>query len=170
MKNARSIIIVIVAIAIAYLLVFVSPTYSSKLINDFLVPILSILSGVLLAAVGVFLASLGNLYAIVHERANRRNADISKYLALIKGAVKETKSNVMLILCSIPIVVLIIYIKAVDIPFAQWPFTSAMLAKALVLSTAALTLLLLDFYAVYDCVKAMFRINDHYIEAIEQNE
>ena len=170
MKRIRVAIVLFAAFAISFVLVLLSPSYSTSLIKDFLIPILSILAGVLLAAVGIFLASLGNLYAMVREIAKARSANIQKYLLLIKGAVNEVKADVLLILYSIPLAVLLIYISSVDLPFIQWPFTGKVLTKNVVLSTLVLTLLLLDFYAVFDCVKAMFRLNDHYLESIIEKD
>jgi hypothetical protein len=130
--------------------------------HDLAVSFLSILGGLLIGAVGVFLGSLGNLLAALHARDEISTQNLRTLSDGIANTVREVKHDVLFSLLAVAGVFALELWKIVDLPGLHWPFSSSLLTKHVVANALSYTLILLSFVAVIDCVRVMFTLHAQY--------
>ena len=159
----------IVSYVVSNILVFYALPDSIKLVERMTAPILGVEAGLLIGAVGVFLGSLGNLYAVLKTNTNAEESYLTKLADLLKNiskTVDEVKQDVFFVLAVLGIILLLPLLRISNIPNVNWPFQSICCSKPIVFSALNLCLTFLSFVAVFDCVNAMFLLHKHYEIAI----
>ena len=89
----------------------------------------AVVAGLLIGAVGVFLGTLGNLYALIARDKDIPIAERSVIIDLISASVREVKHNVLFTIIALAIVVALQFFKPLDIPGVRWPFSSTLFSK-----------------------------------------
>lgn len=171
MKRLRKILIFNATYIICHIIVVFSHPISTKLVDSLTAPSLGVLAGLLIGAVGVFLGSLGNLYAVLKSTTPPGNEPILTLNALLEKITKtgkEVKENVFFVLAVLATTLILPFIAVIDIPDVSWPFQVSWLSKQIVFTTINLWLTLLAFIAIFDCVGAMFLLHQHYESAIKE--
>ena len=144
---------------------------SKELVEALTAPTLGVVAGLLIGAVGVFLGSLGNLYAVLKTNTSTDEEHLSQLndlLTKISQTAKEVKHNVFFVLAVLCATLLLPFLGISDIPGMSWPFQADWLAKQIVFAALNLCLTALAFVAIFDCVGAMFLLHHHYEAAITE--
>jgi hypothetical protein len=149
----------------SYGLVLLSPAITGKIMESLILPMLSIMSGLLIGAVGVFLGSLGNLYSLLPVKdRNLGPGDLSAFFGLITCSVREVKHDVLFTVVSLAASVFLAIIResrSIWLPGPRW------LNKDLVIGSLVIALTALVFFAIVDCIRAMFALHGHYQAVME---
>ncbi|MBA7526897.1 hypothetical protein ES705_19068 [subsurface metagenome] len=154
---------------VCHLIVVWSFPVSRGLMASLAVPSLSVVAGFLIGAVGIFLGSLGNLYSLLKlKKITDSNTidDMKQLLMRISATTREVKQNVYFVTLALLGILLIPFICASNIPYMQWPIQISWLSKPIVLTSVVLWLSVLVFWAIIDCIGAMFLLHKHYETAI----
>jgi hypothetical protein len=146
----------------SYVLVLTGPQVVMSIVRAFLVPCMSILVGLMIGSIGVFLGGLGNLYTILQLKRPNNQSELADFYKHIKGAVNELKQNVLFVVFSFAGILILMLFLNLDIPYVRWPFAPLFLSKKIILTTIMLFLFALVFRAIIDSVKAMFRLHSMY--------
>ncbi len=136
-----------------------------KLVDSLTIQILAILVGLIIGAVGVLIALLGNLFNNIVSSINDNDfIDIEvlkTWIGSCNITIREVKDDVLFLIGALLGCSLLSLLKNVDIPLLAWPFTCLYLKREILINTISLWLLGLSFVAIIDVVKTMFTINDH---------
>lgn len=119
-------------------------------------------AGVVIGAVGVFLGSLGSLYALIAANEKDDNVELDETVAGIRATASEIRQDVVLILMAAIAVEAAHAFRTLDVKWLQWPFTHPWLGRELVVDATILTITLLAFVALIDVVLAMFSVHAQY--------
>jgi len=171
MKAFQKILIFVSTFVAAHFLILWSYPTSKTLVESLTAPSLGVVAGLLIGAVGVFLGSLGNLYAVLKSTTKPNHVQLSNLNDLldhISLTGKEVKENVFFVLAVLAATLLLPIIGVSDIPGITWPFQISWLSKPIVFTTLNLWLTVLAFIAIFDCVGAMFLLHHHYETAIKE--
>jgi len=133
---------------------------NTEWIKDVILPILGVLAGVLVGAVGVFLGGLGNVVAAISGSCNECGFD--RYLKKLDNTVNELKGNIIFCLCSTACCVFLYFVINVDIPYIDWPWDGNLFGKSVICSAFVVGGFVLCFCAIIDSVVAMFEIYKQY--------
>lgn len=161
MSRWRLLLIVAPVVAVSYLVTVWSGTRGSVIVRELAVAFIPPVFGLLVAAVGVFLGGLGNVYAFLVGAGAARGDGIEGQRAIGLLA-QEMRQNTLFSLAALAGLIALRLFTVVDIPGVKWPLTSAALSKNAVCDTASLTLSVLTLRAIWDCVEAMFTIYRHH--------
>lgn len=167
----KKILIFCASYILCHIVIVYSYPTSSKLVDSLTAPVLGVLAGLLIGAVGVFLGSLGNLYAVLKSTTRPEGEHLSTLNDLLNKITltgKEVKENVFFVLAVLAVTVVLPFIVVIDIPNVSWPFQISWLSKQIVSNTIVLWLTVLAFIAIFDCVGAMFLLHQHYESAVKE--
>ncbi len=132
------------------------------LIHDVTFSYFSLVAGLLIGAVGVFLGTIGNLYSLIAKDKNISVNDRCEIVGFISAAVREVKHDVLFTITSLAVVVALQFFKAVDIPGIRWPLSFNLATKAIVSDAIAVCLATLALFAIFDYIRVMFLLHRHY--------
>lgn len=162
MNRRKAIAIVLLALAAGYATVLAMGGSSGALVNTMALALLPVLSGMLIGAVGVYLGSLGILLSALHTHDRLSGGQLTSLSTGIQETVDEVKADVLLSIGALAGAFVIEILIRVDVPGVRWPLQQAYLEKDLVLNAVSLSLVILTFVAVIDCVRVMFALHAQY--------
>ena len=143
------------------------PSHGADLVSDLAVVLSPVLAGLLIASVGVFLGSLGNLYAAIGRDHRLSKADQDVIADRMQFAVNEIRQNVIFVIGGAVTVVFLPHIAHMRIPGLRWPIEAPALGPTGLAHGLVFAITLLVVYAVWDSVKAMFVLHSHYREILD---
>lgn len=158
----KGLLLIFFLILLVYFVVLLFPQESHKISQGLAIPSLSVLAGMLIAAVGVFLGSLGNLYNLIQQKETIKFKALSSFFNLIKKTVQEIKHNVLFTIIALIIVIFLPVFKNSNIPLLKWPLDLNWFTKDIFFTWIILSLIILVFQAVVDSISAMFLLHKHF--------
>jgi hypothetical protein len=101
-----------------------------------------------------------SIYRLTKTKDNHTFSDdeIEDIKAGLTDLVDELKDNALFSLYVFIIVLVLFFIKEIDIPYIKWFIESALVTKTFVLNTIILIGNFLIFYAIIDSTKVVFEI------------
>lgn len=124
---------------------------------------LSILIGLSIAIVGIFLGSVNSLYLSLYKMIKKdgtqfSDAEIEEIKAGLNGLIKELKDNALLSIYGLVVIIILYIFKTMDIPYIKWFIESNLLTKNLIIHVAIIFISSLIFWSIIDSVKVVFNI------------
>lgn len=172
----KTLVVMLIAGIAAYLLVvLMGSSKVSSLLDLSLLQGFSIIIGLVIGAVGVLMGGLGSLYNLLVTATVKDDSltssdgkKISEAIESFQGLINEIKDDAIFLLFLFFLSFFIPLARVMNVPGAVWPFQQNYLSKEVVLSATAITLIFLAFYVIYDVLKAMFKIHEHYSILIQE--
>lgn len=124
---------------------------------------LSILIGLSIAIVGIFLGSVNSLYLSLYKMIKKdgtqfTDSEIEDIKSGLNGLIKELKDNSLMSIYGLVSTILLFIFKTIDIPFIKWFIDSAVLTKVFIIHFSIIFIAILIFWSIIDSVKVVFDI------------
>jgi len=139
-------------------------TARESLIHSTAFSFFAVVVGLLIAAVGIFLGSLGNLYALIASSEGISVGVRRKAIGLISKSVNQVKQDVFLTLSALATAIALQFLKYADLPCVKWPLVEGSMTKVVVYDALVIWLAIVSMAAIFDCVRVMFLLHQHYEE------
>lgn len=149
---------------LSYSIVFFSGHHRDELVDDVVTGLIPLLAGVVIAAVGVFLSSLSNLYSTVKSNSKLAGDDHSAIISIVAKSVAELRQNVLLLLTGVVAVFFLRILRTAEVPYIRWPIETDAMSKIVIVDTLILSVAVVSVIAVFDSVNAMFRLHQQFHE------
>lgn len=162
-KN-KTILIIIIIITSFSLTLFIDRGILSALLEKIIFNAISVLVGLSIAIIGIFLSSINTLYLSLYKIVKTKNQEVfnKDEIATIKNGlnniVKELKDNTMHILSVFVIILVLFLLKEVDIPKISWFIDSNVITKEFIINCFILIGNFLIFWAIIDSIQVIFKI------------
>jgi membrane protein required for beta-lactamase induction len=162
--NKKIIIIVAILILSLLLTLFIKPTDMNLLLEKLVFNAVSILVGLSIAVVGIFLGSINSMYLSIYKIIKTKNQTILTEKEIVKmktglsEIVDELKDNAIFSLFCFIAVLIFFFLKAVDLPYIHWFIDGNFYTKEFFLNLFILVGNFLIFYAIIDSIFVVFRI------------
>lgn len=126
---------------------------------------ISILVGLSIAIVGIFLGSINSLYLSLYRILRLKEEilsykEISEIKSELKGIVSELKQNSLFSICIFLIAILLFFVKEMDIPGIKWFIESEILTKHYCVNSLILLCTFLIFWSIVDSILVIFKLTD----------
>jgi hypothetical protein len=126
---------------------------------------LSILIGLSIAIVGIFLGSINSLYLSLYKMIKTDGSlfsdeEIAQIKVGLKSMIKELRDNTFLSVYSLIAIILLFVIKSVDIPAIKWFIESNIITKNFTINVCIIFISSLIFWSIVDSVKVVFKITN----------
>lgn len=124
---------------------------------------LSILIGLSIAIVGIFLGSVNSLYLSLYKMIKKdgtqfSDMEINEIKEGLNSLIKELKDNSLLSIYGLVIIIFLYILKTIDIPFLKWFIDSELLTKNFTIHLSIIFISALIFWSIIDSVKVVFDI------------
>tara|TARA_E500000318_G_C3565166_1_gene215340 strand:+ start:1981 stop:2505 length:525 start_codon:yes stop_codon:yes gene_type:complete len=165
MRNKILIFILILVLSIG-LNAFIEPSVMKPLLEKLIFNSVSILVGLSIAIVGIFLSSINTVYLSIYrltKSKKKKESFTDEEIRIIKSKltelVDELKENSLFSLYSFLIVIILFFVKEVDFPYLKWFIESDIITKVFVFDTIILIGNFLIFWSIIDSMKVVFKIS-----------
>lgn len=165
MRNKILIFILILVLSIG-LNAFIEPSTMKPLLEKLIFNSISILIGLSIALVGIFLSSINTVYLSIYrltKSKKKKHSFTDEEIQFIKSKltelVDELKENSLFSLYTFLLVIILFFIKEVDFPYLKWFIENSLITKAFVFDTIILIGNFLIFWSIIDSMKVVFKIS-----------
>jgi hypothetical protein len=165
MKNKILIYILILFVSIS-LNALIEPNVMKPLLEKLIFNSVSILVGLSIAVVGIFLSSINTVYLSIYrltKSKKKKESFSNNEIAIIKSKltdlVDELKENSMFSLYTFLVVIILFFIKEIDFPYIKWFIESEVYTKEFAFNTIILIGNFLIFWSIIDSMKVVFKIS-----------
>jgi hypothetical protein len=165
MRNKILIFILIIFVSISFN-ALIEPNVMKPLLEKLIFNSVSILVGLSIAVVGIFLSSINTVYLSIYRltKSKKKKESFSdKEITVIKSKltdlVDELKENSMLSLYTFLVVIILFFIKEIDFPCVKWFIESEIFTKGFAFNTIILIGNFLIFWSIIDSMKVVFKIS-----------
>ena len=165
MRNKILMFILILVISIG-LNTFIERSIMKPLLEKLIFNSVSILVGLSIAIVGIFLSSINTVYLSIYRltKAKKKkesftNQEIQIIKSKLTDLVDELKENSLFSLYTFLTVIIFFFIKEVDFPYLKWFIESKVVTKTFVFNTMILIGNFLIFWSIIDSMKVVFKIS-----------
>lgn len=140
-----------------------------ELINNLLDKVffntLSILIGLSIAIVGIFLGSINTLYLSLYKMIRKDGSqftddEIQEIKEGLNDLIKELRDDTFLSIYSLILIILLFVFKYLDIPYLKWFIDSSVISKNFFINWIIIFISTLIFWAIVDSVKVVFKITN----------
>lgn len=147
---------------------------SEKLIAGYIEKVVmntaAILVGLLIAVVGIMLASVNGLYLSLYKMVKSTqygeeilsDEEAEAIKEGLNGICKELKDNTIAALVFYGLILLLSFWSVIDLPSIRWFIDSQTFTKLYAINVITIWMTGLIFWSVYDCVATCFRITDSF--------
>lgn len=155
--------ILLLAIASFFICFWTNEKALEVLLDKVFFNTLSILIGLSIAIVGIFLGSVNSLYLSLYKMIKKdgtqfTDSEIEDIKAGLNGLIKELKDNSLLSIYGLVVIILLFIFKTIDIPFIKWFIDSPVLTKVFTIHFFIIFIATLIFWSIIDSVKVVFDI------------
>ena len=163
MKNKILIITILFACSVVISLL-IDQAVLSSLLQKMIFNAVAVLVGLSIAVVGIFLSSINSMYLSIYRLTKTKDnhtfsdTEIQEIKDGLSALVNELKENALFSLYTFIIVLLLFFLKEIDIPYIKWFIEIKALSKVFMLNTLILLGNFLIFYAIIDSTKVVFKI------------
>lgn len=165
MRNKILIFILILFVSFSFN-ALIEPSVMKPLLEKLIFNSVSILVGLSIAVVGIFLSSINTVYLSIYRltKSKKKKESFSdKEIAVIKSKltdlVDELKENSMFSLYTFLVVIILFFIKEIDFPYLKWFIESEIFTKEFAFNTIILIGNFLIFWSIIDSMKVVFKIS-----------
>lgn len=165
MKNKILILILIISTSICFT-ALIEPIVMKPLLEKLIFNSVSILVGLSIAVVGIFLSSINTVYLSIYRLTKSKkkkesfsNKEISVIKSKLTELVEELKENSLFSLYTFLIVIILFFLKEVDFPYLKWFVESTTFTKEFSFNTIILIGNFLIFWSIIDSMKVVFKIS-----------
>ena len=165
MKSKILILLLILFVSFS-LNALIEPNVMKPLLEKLIFNSVSILVGLSIAVVGIFLSSINTVYLSIYrltKSKKKKNSFSDNEISVIKSKltelVDELKENSMFSLYTFLIVIVLFFIKEVDFPYLKWFIESDLFTKVFAFNLIILTGNFLIFWSIIDSMKVVFKIS-----------
>lgn len=164
--KANKKILVILAITILAIVIslVIDQKSLSQLLEKMIFNAVAVLVGLSIAVVGIFLSSINTMYLSIYRLTKTKDnhtfsdEEIQEIKTGLSGLVDELKENALFSLYAFIAVLILFFLKEIDIPNVKWFIESLVVTKRFTLNTIILIGNFLIFYAIIDSTKVVFKI------------
>lgn len=151
---------------------------SEEMINNLLDKVffntLSILIGLSIAIVGIFLGSINSLYLSLYKMIKKDGSQFSdEEIQAIKDGlndlITELRDDTFLSVYGLISIIIAFVMKYIDIPSVKWFIDSAVFTKTFCINTLIIFISTLIFWSIVDSVKVVFKITNAFELVKEKN-
>lgn len=126
---------------------------------------LSILIGLSIAIVGIFLGSINSLYLSLYKMIKKDGSQFSEQeIQSIKNGlndlIAELRDNTFLSIYGLVAIIVAFVFKYIDIPRINWFIDSTVFTKTFCINTLIIFISTLIFWSIIDSVKVVFKITN----------
>lgn len=126
---------------------------------------LSILIGLSIAIVGIFLGSINSLYLSLYKMIKKDGSqftdeEIEQIKVGLKNMIQELRDDTFLSIYSLIAIILLFVIKSIDIPNVYWFVDSKTITKGFTINVLIIFISTLIFWSIVDSVKVVFKITN----------
>lgn len=155
--------ILILAIASFFICFWTNEKALEVLLDKVFFNTLSILIGLSIAIVGIFLGSVNSLYLSLYKMIKKdgsqfTDSEIEEIKSGLNDLIEELKDNSLLSIYGLVAIILLFIFKTIDIPFVKWFIDSAVLTKVFTIHFFIIFIATLIFWSIIDSVKVVFDI------------
>ena len=144
----------------------IEPNVMKPLLEKLIFKSVSILVGLSIAVVGIFLSSINTVYLSIYsltKSKKKKESFSNNEIAIIKSKltdlVDELKENSMFSLYTFLVVIILFFIKEIDFPYIKWFIESEVFTKEFTFNTIILIGNFLIFWSIIDSMKVVFKIS-----------
>ena len=124
---------------------------------------LSILIGLSIAIVGIFLGSINSLYLSLYKMVKKDGSiftdqEIEDIKDGLSSMVEELKDDAFLSIYGLVAILILFVFKTLNIPFIKWFIDSAIITKSFAINFTIIFISMLIFWSIIDSVKVVFKI------------
>ena len=136
----------------------------SLLLEKMIFNAVAVLVGLSIAVVGIFLSSINTMYLSIYRLTKTKDNhtftedEIQEIKSGLTELVNELKDNALFSLYAFIVILVLFFLKEIDIPKVRWFIESALITKTFVLNLIILVGNFLIFYAIIDSTKVVFKI------------
>jgi hypothetical protein len=145
---------------------FIDQHRLSDLLEKLIFNAVSVLVGLSIAVIGIFLSSINTIYLSIYKIVKTKDTevftekDINKIKSKLSKIVKELKENAMFSLYTFIIVLLLYFFKDINIPHIKWFIDGPYITKELCLNILVIWGNFLIYWSIIDSMKTVFRITN----------
>lgn len=160
----KTLVIILIVLGAIGLSLLIDQKTLSELLEKMIFNAVAVLVGLSIAVVGIFLSSINSMYLSIYRLTKTRDnhtfsdQEINDIKEGLTDLVDELKDNALFSLYAFITVLVLFFIKEIDIPYVKWFIESALVTKTFVLNTIILIGNFLIFYAIIDSTKVVFEI------------
>ncbi|WP_067145647.1 hypothetical protein [Pseudotamlana agarivorans] len=165
MRNKILIFILILVLSIG-LNALIEPSVMKPLLEKLIFNSVSILVGLSIAIVGIFLSSINTVYLSIYrltKSKKKKESFTDEEIGIIKSKltdlVDELKENSLFSLYTFLTVIILFFVKEVDFPYLKWFIESKIITKVFVFDSIILIGNFLIFWTIIDSMKVVFKIS-----------
>ncbi len=146
------------------LTLFIEQVKLSGLLEKLIFPAVSVLVGLSIAIIGIFLSSINTIYLSIYKILKTKDQQIFTKTKIkeikdgLSDLVDELKENAVFTLFAFIIILTLFFIKDLDLPYIKWFIESSVVTKEFVMNLLILLGNFLIFWAIIDSTKVVFRI------------
>jgi len=146
------------------LTLFIEPVKLSGLLEKLIFNAVSVLVGLSIAIIGIFLSSINTIYLSIYKILKTKDQqiftkdEIKEIKEGLSDLVDELKENAVFTLFAFIITLTLFFIKDLDLPYIKWFIESSVVTKEFVMNLLILLGNFLIFWAIIDSTKVVFRI------------
>jgi hypothetical protein len=135
---------------------------------------LSILIGLTIAIVGIFLGSVNSLYLSLYKMVKKdgtqfSDSEIESIKIGLDSLIKELKQNSLLSIYGLVTIILLYIFKTIDIPHIRWFIHSCVITKNFTIHLFIIFISALIFWTIIDSIKVVFSITKSFEFTREAN-
>lgn len=153
-----------IVLASVLISILINQQILSQLLEKMIFNAVAVLVGLSIAVVGIFLSSINTMYMSIYRLTKTKddytftNEEIKKIKQGLTNLVDELKDNALFSLYIFMTVLVLFFIKEIDIPYVMWFIESTVITKVFFINTLILIGNFLIFYAIIDSTKVVFDI------------
>jgi hypothetical protein len=146
------------------LVLYIEPAKLSPLLEKLIFNSVSVLVGLSIAIIGIFLSSINTIYLSIYKLIKTKDQqvftkiEIQKIKNGLSDLVDELKGNAIFTLFDFIIILTLFFIKELDLPYIMWFIDSPVLTKEFILNLLILFGNFLIFWAIIDSTMVVFKI------------
>jgi uncharacterized protein YkvS len=146
------------------LTLFIEQVKLSGLLEKLIFNAVSVLVGLSIAIIGIFLSSINTIYLSIYKILKTKDQQIFTKTEIkeikdgLSDLVDELKENAVFTLFAFIITLTLFFIKDLDLPYIKWFIESSVVTKEFVMNLLILLGNFLIFWAIIDSTKVVFRI------------
>jgi len=143
---------------------YIEPIKLSVLLEKLIFNAVSVLVGLSIAIIGIFLSSINTIYLSIYKIVKNKDQnvftknEIQEIKALLSDLVDELRENTILTLFAFIFTLTLFFIKDLDLPYIMWFIESPVLTKEFILNLLILLGNFLIFWAIIDSTMVVFKI------------
>ena len=157
-------IFTVIGIGSILLSLLIDQNILSGLLEKMIFNAISILVGLSIAIVGIFLSSINTMYLSIYRLTKNKDnhtftdKEINEIKSGLTELVDELKDNALVSLYTFLVVLTLFFMKVIDLPQIKWFIESAVVTKVFFINTLILIGNFVIFCAIIDSMKVVFKI------------